>query len=94
MGHDGGDAHGEFAYTLNLTDVCTGWSEMEAIRNRAQKWAFEAITNIESKLPFRLLGLDSDNDRAFINSHLQRYCEDKQITLPVQDLTGRMITVL
>lgn len=80
VGHDGGDAHGEFAYTLNLTDVCTGWAEMEAIRNRAQKWAFEAITNIEARLPFRLLGLDSDNDSAFINSHLQRYCEDRQIT--------------
>lgn len=80
VGHDGGDAHGEFAYTLNLTDVYTGWAEMEAIRNRAQKWAFEAITNIEARLPFRLLGLDSDNDSAFINSHLQRYCEDKQIT--------------
>lgn len=80
VGHDGGDAYGEFAYTLNLTDVCTGWTEMEAIRNRAQKWAFEAITNIEARLPFRLFGLDSDNDSAFINSHLQRYCEDKQIT--------------
>ncbi|HGJ67341.1 TPA: hypothetical protein ENS27_18420 [bacterium] len=32
VGHDGGDAHGEFAYTLNLTDVYTGWAEMEAIR--------------------------------------------------------------
>jgi hypothetical protein len=80
VGHDGGDAHGEFAYTLNLTDVCTGWAEMEAIRNRAQKWAFEAIINIEARLPFMLLGLDSDNDSAFINAHLQRYCEDKQIT--------------
>lgn len=35
VGHNSGDAHGEFAYTLNLTDVCTGWAEMEAIRNRA-----------------------------------------------------------
>lgn len=53
---------------------------MEAIRNRAQKWAFEAIINIEARLPFRLLGLDSDNDSAFINSHLHRYCEKNYIT--------------
>ena len=80
VGHVGGDAHGEFAYTLNLTDVCTGWAEMEAIRNRAQKWAFEAITTIEAKLPFTLLGLDSDNDSAFINAHLLKYCDERQIT--------------
>ena len=80
VGHDGGDAHGEFAYTLNLTDVCTGWEEMEAIRNRAQKWAFEAITTIEERLPFMLLGLDSDNDSAFINAHLVNYCDERQIT--------------
>lgn len=80
VGHDGGDAHGEFAYTLNLTDVCTGWAEMEAIRNRAQKWAFEAITTIEERLPFILLGLDSDNDSAFINAHLVKYCDERQIT--------------
>lgn len=49
VGHDAGDAHGEFAYTLNLTDVCTGWAEMEAIRNRAQRWAFEAITQYRGK---------------------------------------------
>ncbi len=80
VGHDGGDAHGEFAYTLHLTDVYTGWSEMQAIRNRAQKWAFEAITNLEERLPFMLLGLDSDNDSAFINAHLVNYCDERQIT--------------
>lgn len=26
------------------------------------------------------MGLDSDNDSAFINAHLQRYCEEQQIT--------------
>ncbi|MBI5188960.1 MAG: transposase family protein, partial [Nitrospirae bacterium] len=80
VGHDGGDAGGEFAYTLDLTDVCTGWTETEAIRNRAQKWAFEALIRIQERLPFKLLGLDSDNDGAFINDHLLRYCNEKQIT--------------
>jgi len=27
VGHDGGYANGEFMYTLDLTDVCTGWTE-------------------------------------------------------------------
>lgn len=80
VGHDGGDGSGEFAYTLDLTDVCTGWTETEAVRNRAQKWVFEALMNIEGRLPFKLLGLDSDNDSAFINDHLLRYCNETQIT--------------
>jgi hypothetical protein len=80
VGHDGGDGSGEFAYTLDLTDVCTGWTETEAVRNRAQKWVFEALMNIEGRLPFKLLGLDSDNDSAFINDHLLRYCNERQIT--------------
>ncbi len=31
VGHDGGDTGGEFACTLNLTDVSTGWTETEAV---------------------------------------------------------------
>jgi hypothetical protein len=80
VGHDGGDAQGEFAYTLDLTDVYTSWTETKAVRNRAQRWVFEALMDIQGRLPFRLLGLDSDNDGAFINDHLLRYCNEKQIT--------------
>ena len=80
VGHDGGDANGEFAHTLNLTDICTSWTETQGIRNKAQKWAFEALIDIQGRLPFKLLGLDSDNDSAFINGHLLQYCNEKQIT--------------
>lgn len=80
VGHDGGDTSGEFAYTLDLTDVCSGWTETEAVKNRAQKWVFEALMNIEGRMPFKLLGIDSDNDGAFINDHFLRYCNEKQIT--------------
>lgn len=80
VGHDGGDASGDYAYTLDLTDVSTGWTETEAVRNRAQKWTFEALKEIEQRLPFALLGPDSDNDGVFINAHLLRYCNERKIT--------------
>lgn len=80
VGHDGGDASGEFAYTLDLTDIATCWTETDAVRNRAQVWVFEAIKDIEQRLPFPLLGLDSDNDGAFINDQLFRYCTERNIT--------------
>ena len=45
-----------------------------------KEWVFEALGLIRSRLPFPLLGLDSDNDSAFINHHLYDYCQDEDIT--------------
>jgi hypothetical protein len=80
VGHDGGRTEGEFLYSLNATDVVSSWSETEAVRNRAQVWTFEALQKIKDRLPFKLLGIDSDNDGAFINAHLIKYCQDNQLT--------------
>jgi hypothetical protein len=81
VSHEGGDASGDFAYTLDLTDVATTWTELAAVKNRAQVWVFEALQEVRRRLPFQLLGLDSDNGGEFINHHLKRYCEAEQITL-------------
>ena len=80
VAHEGGNPGGEYALTLNLTDVSSGWTELRAVKNKAQKWVFEALGLIRSRLPFPLLGLDSDNDSAFINHHLYDYCQDEDIT--------------
>jgi hypothetical protein len=80
VGHDGGDAHGEFAQTLDVTDVCTTWTETEAVRNKAQRWVFDALMDIRQRLPFDLLGIDSDSGSEFINDHLFRYCGQERIT--------------
>ena len=80
VGHDGGDPSGEFAQTLNMTDIATGWTEAQAVKNKAQVWVFEALTDIRVRLPFALLGLDSDNGAEFINNHLYRYCKEEKIT--------------
>lgn len=80
VGHDGGNSSGEFAQTLTVTDVCTGWTEVQAVKNKAQVWVFEALTDIRDRLPFDLLGIDSDNGGEFINNHLYRYCIREKIT--------------
>lgn len=79
VGHDGGDSRGEFLYTLDVTDVCTGWTETQAVRNKAQVWVFEALKDVRGRLPFPLLGIDSDNGSEFINNHLLKYCRDEQL---------------
>lgn len=78
--HDGGNSSGFFACTLNVTDVCLGWTEMRAVVTKAQKYVFAALGHIRADLPFPLLGLDSDNGAEFINDQLIRYCDAEQIT--------------
>ena len=78
--HDGGTNRGDFACTLNLTDVCTGWTELYATPNKAQVHVFHALQQERARLPFPLLGIDSDNGVEFINHELQRYCEQEHIT--------------
>jgi hypothetical protein len=60
VSHDGGDTRGDYCQTLDLTCVATGWTEMRAIKNKAQRWCHEALVDITGALPFPLLGLDSD----------------------------------
>lgn len=63
-----------------MTDIATGWTENLAVRNKAQRWVFQAITRCRRRLPFRLLGIDSDNGKEFINHNLQTYCYYERIT--------------
>ncbi len=80
VAHDGGSAKGDFVQTLDVTDVCTGWSEQRAVLNKAQKWVFEALVEIRKQFPFAVLGLDSDNGGEFINNHLLNYCKEEGLT--------------
>ena len=58
----------------------TGWTDFEALINRSQITVSEAVHAIRKRLPFALLGLDTDNGSEFINHLLFDYCEDEQIT--------------
>ncbi|MBA3061607.1 MAG: transposase family protein [Atribacteria sp.] len=80
VSHDGGAVRGDFIQSLNFTDISTGWEEMIAVKNKAQRWVFSGIETIKERLPFSILGLDSDNGAEFINAHLIRYCEEHKIT--------------
>ena len=80
VGHDGGFAHGDFCQSLDVTDVASGWTETQAVLNKAQVWVFEALREIRARLPFALRGIDSDNGSEFINHELLRYAQEERIT--------------
>jgi len=80
VGHEGGNAVGEHAYTLTVTDIATGWTENRSVVNKARKWVIAALTDIAAVMPFPILGVDSDNGSEFINYHLLHWCQQRQVT--------------
>jgi hypothetical protein len=79
VSHCGGLGQGHFIYSLNLTDIFSGWVETQAVMGRGQWGVIKALERISERLPFDVLGIDSDNGSEFINHHLWRYCQDKGI---------------
>jgi hypothetical protein len=51
-----------------------------ALKNKAQVWTLQGVEKIRAKLPFPLLGLDSDNGSEFINESLYNFCQEHKIT--------------
>ena len=80
VGHDGSLVRGDFAWTLDWVEIKTQWTEQVAVFNKAQVHVFAGIQRIRARLPFPLLGLDSDSGAEFINDQLYRYCIQEQIT--------------
>jgi len=80
VSQDGGNSKDDVIQSLNFTDIATGWVEMVDVKNKAQCWVFVGIQKIRGRLPFIILGIDSDNGSEFINSLLLRYCEKEKIT--------------
>ena len=80
VAHCGESTAGQFLNTLTCTDICTGWTDVTALRCRSQEAVGQALLQVRARLPFPLLGLDSDNGGEFINDLLVRYCNDEHLT--------------
>lgn len=81
VAHCSDDVSGEFIYSLDVIDICSGWSEQAAIWGKGELATKEQMDNIRKRLPFKLLGLDPDNGSEFINWQMLRYCKKNDITL-------------
>jgi hypothetical protein len=78
VAHCGTSIAGAFVYTVNIVDIATGWTEQRACWGKGQKGVYRAIQSIESYLPFRILGFDSDNGSEFINYHIESYFKERR----------------
>ena len=87
VAHCGDSTSGMYANTLDFVDIATGWTEQRAVWGKGETGVLEQIKNIETNLPFPLLGFDCDNGGEFLNYHLMRhFMERKQ---PVQFTRSR-----
>jgi hypothetical protein len=79
VAHNGGDASGLFAYTLDQTEIFSGWTEQQAVMGKGETGVLEALKNIRKSLPFNLLGIDGDNGGEIVNYHMLKYCLKEKI---------------
>jgi len=80
VAHCGNTTEGQYLNTLTCTDICSGWTDVTALPHRSQEAVSKAIHRMRQRLPFPVLGIDSDNGSEFINDLLYRYCLDEKIT--------------
>ncbi len=73
VAHCGGDMGESFIWSLTATDIFSGWTEVRPSWNRGQHSGCEAFTAIEERLPFAILGVDTDNGGEFLNYHLHSH---------------------
>ena len=79
VSHSGQSAEGLWAYTVNQTDLFSGWVECRAILGKGAAEVKSVIEEMRQAMPFELKGLDSDNGEEFINWHLDRYCRESNV---------------
>lgn len=73
----GGSVAGDFVWMVDAVDYATTWVSVGAIWNRGQAATLAALREMEQRLPFALLGLDSDNGGEFINHHVLAWLQKR-----------------
>jgi len=61
VSHSGESGYGEFMHSLNFTDILSQWVETQAVMGKGRGGILKAFDKISQRLPFRILGIDSDN---------------------------------
>ena len=80
VAHCGESVEGFYLNTLCAVDVASGWSECLPVWGKGQMRVKTAVHRLRQRLPFTLLGVDSDNGSEFINQCFYTYCSNEKIT--------------
>lgn len=64
VAHCGPTFAGEFARTLTMTDLVTGWTENTSIRNNASRWIVGGVAELQTRFPSRCASSTATTDRS------------------------------
>jgi len=78
VAHCGNALAGDFANTLTVTDLLSGWTGNRATLNKEAVDIVAKLKDIRAGLPFPMVGFASDNGSEFINRSLVAYLQDKK----------------
>lgn len=73
VAHCGESLAGSFVWSVTYTDIFSGWTEGGAVWNKGATGVLAATREMEGRLPFPLVGFDTDNGGEFLNYHLRDY---------------------
>ncbi len=79
VAHCGPTLKGEFARSVNFTDMHTGWVYTHAIRNNARVHVLAAFDAFVVAVPFAVTGIDCDNGSEFINHEVIDWAADREV---------------
>lgn len=79
VAHCGPTLKGEFARTLNLTDVHIGWVFTRTVRNNATTHILGALKAGVHEIPYEVTGLDFDNGTEFLNKVVIKWAAEMEI---------------
>ena len=71
--HCGESTEGQYAITVNYTDIASQWTEQRAVWGKGQQGVFKQTKKVEKSLPFAILGFDCDNGGELLNLHIFKY---------------------
>lgn len=77
VSHGGGSSSGEFLWSLTLTDIHTGWTELAALWGNSGREVCVGLRRIQARLPFEILGIDCDNGSEFLNTTVEAYLKNQ-----------------
>lgn len=78
VAHCGTSLAGDFIWSVTYTDIFSGWTEGGAVWNKGAAGVLAATREVEERLPFELLGFDTDNGGEFLNHHLWAYFRERK----------------
>jgi len=60
-------------------DICVGWLGFVPVLTKTLDLVIEAVGVLRERFPFKIVGLDSDNDSPFLSESFINYCRREEL---------------